>query len=558
MPKQQRVCLFLINNIEHSYPFLFYFAVPTILLQFCGAVGDVLPASASLADVDVVELAETAATSVAVDSERERSGRGGYPLLLAQVAAPATVASAALLPGGAAGSALALSLMGEAPPAGAASEGAATTAVSEAAVSALCSGMGAMTLAAATSAAVGSSASAKGSASASASAAASGMPAGAGAGSGATAGVAVGDPAVGLEGYFDTWGQEFPPLRPESDLAITTATAGAGSIPAGSATIDEEIVLAEGGVKPAAGGAKGRAAAKGKGGAGAGGESPRRRLAAFWLALVTAAEPDVLIGHDVDAAASAGAGAGAGASVSGLLDTLHDLLSRLAATPHRHLRHLATLSAMSIGHAVLLKARDVSAAGAAASRQLAAERAVLAKLEAAAATKKGPTAAASALAAQRAKVSQLDASSRSLADFTTAARSLTGAVVTEVFSNRYRDISPDVRAEALLWFGRWLPLDRETLLSNTTLKYLGWMLNDGGSHVVRRLALQSVSLLYATVPDAPLRLREFTARFRRRIAEMTRDAAPTVAAAAATLMRQAFAAQHLLDDNIAEVRNDGD
>lgn len=526
-------------------------------LQFCGAVGDVLPASASLAGLDVIELAESAATSVAGDAERERSGRGGYPLLLAQVAAPATVASAALLPGGAAGAGLALSLAGEPPSAETSSDAAATAAVSEAALNALCSGMGALALSAATSAAVGTAAGSKSSSSSSSS---SGMPAGAGAGSGAAAGVAVGDPAVGMEGYFAAWGQEFPPLRPDAEVAAFT-DGGAASVAAGAATVDEEIVLAEGGVK-AAGAAKGKAAAgKGKG-ASTEGESPRRRLAAFWLALVTAAEPDVLVGHDVDAApssSSSSSAAAAAGSATGLLDTLHDLLSRLAATPHRHLRHLATLSAMAIGHAVLLKARDVASAGAAAARQLAAERAVLAKLEAAAAGRKGATTAgaastaAGALAAQRAKVSQLDASSRSLADFTAAARSLAGAVITEVFSNRYRDVSPDVRGEALLWFARWLPLDREALLDNTTLKYLGWMLNDGGSHVVRRLALQSVSLLYATVPDAPARLRGFTTRFRGRIAEMTRDAAPTVAAAAAALLRQALAAGHLTDDNVSEV-----
>jgi hypothetical protein len=99
---------------------------------------------------------------------------------------------------------------------------------------------------------------------------------------------AVGDPSIGLEGYFSRWGHEFPPLSaaPDDDTAASSAGASKG-----------------------AGGKKGKEAA-----AAAAAKGARRRLAAFWLALVERAELSVLFGDEGPA----------------LLDTLLDLLARIA------------------------------------------------------------------------------------------------------------------------------------------------------------------------------------------------------------------------------------
>jgi hypothetical protein len=231
---------------------------------------------------------------------------------------------------------------------------------------------------------------------------------------------------------------------------------------------------------------------------------------------------------------------------------------------------------MALAHAVLVRGASLGDAEATAARQLTAEQRVLAKLQeqldkataAAAASasskgaggRKGAAAAGAAgagggldttaglrasVATARSKVAQLDRQLAALSDFKEQGARFTQTVMSEVFSNRYRDVSADVRAEALLWFGRWLPFDPDAFLTNGYLKYLGWTLNDGASHVVRRLALQSVALLYAAVDGAPRRLKDFIARFRPRIAEMARDVAPDVCAAAVNALHWAMEAGQL-------------
>jgi len=181
-------------------------------VQLCGAEADVVPTSTSFASVDVVELAEQVAEALASAAAGAAPGAERmYPVVLATVTSPAAIDVAAASAG---------ALHGALTPHAKASSPAAA--------------------------------------------------AGAGAGVGARVGE-VGDPAVGLEGFFEA-------LQP-----------GGGS------GADEDALEAA----PSKGGKKGAQAA-------------RRRLAQLWHELVSQAARDVLFGEGGD-----------------LMEMLLDLLSRI-------------------------------------------------------------------------------------------------------------------------------------------------------------------------------------------------------------------------------------
>lgn len=470
-------------------------AVVNFVMRLCGAEGNVLPTEvSSLDDIDVIAVVEQIAEAMGDDSSSERR----YALPLTQVPVPRGVLTEA----------------------GTTTTGGLVTASGALAGSAA---------AAAGGAGGGKKGGAKQSATASTSSASDLLLAG-----GVPDLTTVGDPSIGMEGFF----------AQAASAASASASAGsASSLLPFSAEFPSLRTTVDGELAPANDASSSSAADK-----------PfhpiavRRRLAIFWLTLIARADIETLLTG--------------GESSDSLLDLCYDLLSRFSSLAGvRHLRHFGVFSIMVIGLGMLAKASAIDASARVTQRQYNAEKAVLDKYTAAAAGKSTSLTTA-ALSSQRQKVESLQRQLSEMIEFSQASRAFVASAVQEVVFHRYRDTSPDVRAEVIFWYSRWLlfPMDQQAAstassssssidttsggqqgvasassLTNANLKYLGWMLNDGQSHVVRRLALQSIALLYSCIPDHSVgpRLTEFMTRFRGRIAEMLRDVSADQVAPAA-------------------------
>ncbi|KAF2112903.1 STAG domain-containing protein [Lophiotrema nucula] len=121
-----------------------------------------------------------------------------------------------------------------------------------------------------------------------------------------------------------------------------------------------------------------------------------------------------------------------------------------------------------------------------------------------------------------------------------------------VFVHRYRDIDPKIRVECVEALADWIMTYPDKFFDGEHLRYLGWVLSDT-QHTVRAEVLKQLQKLFKDV-DKLAGLKTFTERFRPRIVEMaTRDAEPSVRAAAVDLLDTLREAGYLEPDDIDSV-----
>ena len=137
------------------------------------------------------------------------------------------------------------------------------------------------------------------------------------------------------------------------------------------------------------------------------------------------------------------------------------------------------------------------------------------------------------------KQRQLDAESRKVRPNTSMIKSLKEAILLtqtrirefeliirqvfeKIFTHRFRDVDPTIRAACIKALGRWMHDHPLLFLSDYFLKYLGWSLNDKDSSV-RLAALSSLCILYENSSENLAVMDTFNSRFIPRVCEMVGD-----------------------------------
>jgi len=242
-------------------------------------------------------------------------------------------------------------------------------------------------------------------------------------------------------------------------------------------------------------------------------------------------------------------------------------LRRSVCTP---LRHVVTFLAVSLGAALAARSRVLTQEANEAVALADVERRALAAMEE---THRKPAggggsrvgkrgeAAADAAAVERAvkdqaaKVGQVGVRATQLTQHTAAVSDVLTRLFEQVVLTRYRDVDATVRADTVAGFSRWLLLDPATFVTNTHLKYIGWLLNDVESAAVRLLCVELLRRLYVGLPhELRGRLSDFMSRFRPRLTEMTHDVSAPVCTAALRLFRLAVAAGHFTAEHAKQCR----
>ncbi|XP_064413605.1 cohesin subunit SA-2 isoform X3 [Latimeria chalumnae] len=95
------------------------------------------------------------------------------------------------------------------------------------------------------------------------------------------------------------------------------------------------------------------------------------------------------------------------------------------------------------------------------------------------------------------------------------------AIFKGAFLQRYRDVIPEIRVICIEEIGVWMKMHSQMFLSDSYLKYVGWMLHDKQPEV-RLKCLVGLQGLYA-IPEHVTKLDLFTSRFKDRIISMTLD-----------------------------------
>jgi len=154
----------------------------------------------------------------------------------------------------------------------------------------------------------------------------------------------------------------------------------------------------------------------------------------------------------------------------------------------RALRAGCTASGLALGRGLVRAAQRAAAARDTAARQAAAE-----------ARKGGAAASAAKKAADEAHAA------------VASAEAALGAVFSNLFTHRFRDADPLVRAACISALGGWAAAHPSYFLSDYYVKYLGWALNDKDG-VVRAASVAALRELYAT-PERAALLDSFSSRF---------------------------------------------
>ncbi|XP_030056490.1 cohesin subunit SA-2 isoform X2 [Microcaecilia unicolor] len=113
-------------------------------------------------------------------------------------------------------------------------------------------------------------------------------------------------------------------------------------------------------------------------------------------------------------------------------------------------------------------------------------------------------------------------------------QTMINAVLKGIFLQRYRDVVPDIRALCIEEMGVWMKMCPHMFLNDSYLKYIGWMLNDKQPNV-RLKSLLSLQGLYDK-KKLISKMDLFTNRFKDRIVSMTLDRDKEVAAEAMKLL----------------------
>jgi cohesin complex subunit SA-1/2 len=85
-------------------------------------------------------------------------------------------------------------------------------------------------------------------------------------------------------------------------------------------------------------------------------------------------------------------------------------------------------------------------------------------------------------------------------------------LVTSVFTHRYRDVKPEIRAMCMTEMGEWMDKNRFAFVRDEYLRYLGWCLHDSSADV-RLCVTQSLITVYSNSANKE-NLKLFTSRFK--------------------------------------------
>ncbi|NWU90647.1 STAG2 protein, partial [Upupa epops] len=108
------------------------------------------------------------------------------------------------------------------------------------------------------------------------------------------------------------------------------------------------------------------------------------------------------------------------------------------------------------------------------------------------------------------------------------------AIFKGMFLNRYRDVSPEIRATCIEEIGSWMKTYPDAFLNDSYLKYVGWMLYDKQAEV-RLKCLLELQGIYSR-KELVSRMDLFTTRFKDRILSMPLDKDHEVAVQAMKLL----------------------
>ncbi|KAL4934841.1 hypothetical protein BDV06DRAFT_208186 [Aspergillus oleicola] len=181
-----------------------------------------------------------------------------------------------------------------------------------------------------------------------------------------------------------------------------------------------------------------------------------------------------------------------------LYENLQSWLSSLSSSSCRPFRHTATVVALSNMNALCDIAREVVTSVSTSRKQLENE-------------KKKKTVNKGRVDAIKASIQENETKLELIDD-------LLKDGVNIIFVNRYRDVDPKIRAEAIAALGRWMHSYREYFFEGQFLRYCGWIISDSDVHT-RSVALRQLLSIYSN-KDNIAGVRSFTERFRHRFVEI--------------------------------------
>ncbi|CAH0370192.1 unnamed protein product [Pelagomonas calceolata] len=125
-----------------------------------------------------------------------------------------------------------------------------------------------------------------------------------------------------------------------------------------------------------------------------------------------------------------------------------------------------------------------------------------------------------------------------------------------VFSKRYRDSKPEVRAAVVKGLVGWVQARPSKFAATKYLKYAAWVLDFQDGAAVRASGARVLAAAFACAGDQKDTLRDFALRFAPRLGEMAHDVDPDCQAAAIQALR-ALKDCGLLDElELADIRSD--
>ena len=105
----------------------------------------------------------------------------------------------------------------------------------------------------------------------------------------------------------------------------------------------------------------------------------------------------------------------------------------------------------------------------------------------------------------------------------------------KIFSERYRDVYPEIRASCITTLREWMLALPEKFVQNAYLRYFGWLLNDRQA-MVRAKTVESLLKIYSE-RSLVSNLEDFTTRFSDRFLQLPLDKNVHVAVVGLQLLR---------------------
>jgi hypothetical protein len=149
------------------------------------------------------------------------------------------------------------------------------------------------------------------------------------------------------------------------------------------------------------------------------------------------------------------------------------------------------------------------------------------------------------------KVETLEDTMEELKEHVEEVKEMIQQLVTSVFTHRYRDVKPEIRAMCMTEMGEWMDKNRFAFVRDEYLRYLGWCLHDSSADV-RLCVTQSLITVYSNSANKE-NLKLFTSRFKARVIGMTTDKDVNVAQRAIHLVELMLKFEQLSAEDVESV-----